>query len=175
MLPTTELEQSESRRKQFLPELDAAPAWKVDEVVLLACLDSGHWEQHTRSCCGTPVVHRGPTLGKGRCHSSNARGCSALPRPADRSCSPTRKSCRQPYQLHPRAAQSCRRNEPLKSMMSLDRGPLGGSSRDSRRTVRNRRHSVRASGHWAQEDAGHCWPCTPWGTDRSQTNHASWR
>ena len=42
------------------------------------------------------------------------------------------------------ATRSCKRNELLKSTMRLDKGPLGGSSQDSRRTARCKPHSAKA-------------------------------
>ena len=108
--------------------------WKIDEVRF----HSDRWKQHARSRYGTLVAYCGSTLGQSRRHSSNARTCSAVPGPADRICSSSRGSWRKSHQPHPpgyTVTQSCKRNDLLKSVMRLDKGPLRGSSRDSRRTA----------------------------------------
>ena len=90
----------------YLPNLDAAtPEWKVEEARLLASVSAVAWEQHPRSWCGTPSVHRGPTLGQSRSRPSCARACPAVPGPADRISSLMRKSWRMPYQPHPTGAR----------------------------------------------------------------------
>ena len=85
-------------------DLDAAPP--EYERGAFACLNlSGRWKQHARSRYGTPSVHRGPTLGQSRRHSSNARTCLAVSGSADRICSLSREFWCQPYQPHPSAAR----------------------------------------------------------------------
>ena len=80
MTPTTKLEQSELRRKHVIDNaagLDTAPPeWKIVEV-----------RSESLPLSGTPPVHRGPTLGQGRCYS-----CSAVPGSLDRNCAPLRES-----------------------------------------------------------------------------------
>ena len=60
------------------------------------------------------------------------------------------------------ATRSCKRNELLRSTTRLGKGPLRGSSRDSRRTVRSNRHSAQASPGSVTESAGHCESSPPW-------------
>ena len=95
-----------------------------------------------------PAVHRGPPPGQSRRHSSCARACSALPGPADRTCSLSRESWRLAVSTTSSrctATQSRRSNGLLKSTMRLEKGPLRGSSQDLRRTARSRPHSAQAS------------------------------
>ena len=132
----------------FPSNSDAAPPkWKIDEARLLA---SPQWPLGgtPSEFLWTPSVHRGPTLGQHRRHTSSARGSPALPGPADRICSPSRESWRQPYQTTSSectATQSCKRSEVLISTMRSDNGLLRGSSWDSRRTVWSKLHSAQTS------------------------------
>ena len=155
MIPTTKLESSKIRRNQ--KSSATSQTWTQLHPGAFAglCLYSGRWKQHGRSRCGTLAAHRGPTLG--RC---------TVPGPADRICFFFRESLgvsrvNHILRVHTR---SCKRNE----LMRLGRGPLRGSSRGSRRTVRSKRHSAQA-GHRAQEGAGHRRSCTSRCTHCSQT------
>ena len=74
-------------------DLDAAPLeWRIRDVQKMAKVSTVTAGSITLGVAvGPSTVHRGPALGQGRRHSSNARTRPPLPRPAHGICPPQRE------------------------------------------------------------------------------------
>ena len=146
-----------------LDDLDAAPPeWKIDDVRKTGhSLHTNRWEHHTRSCWdpNSPLrtnfwrrqTSSAPCMNEFTCVRTRRRNLLSYVKVLASVVSATSSECT--------ATRSCRRNEPLKSAMRSGKGPLSGSSQDSRRkcrSVRNRtqkrRETVRSTAHLGAEE-----------------------
>ena len=132
-----------------LDDLDAAPPeWKIDDVRKTGHgLHTNRWEHHTRSCCdpNSPLrtnfwrrqTSSAPCMNEFTCVRTRRRNLLSYVKVLASVVSATSSECT--------ATRSCRRNEPLKSAMRSGKGPLSGSTQDSRRTAWCKPHSAQVS------------------------------
>ena len=127
-----------SRNGQQMSAKSRQRKWKHEiQIALLTELD-------TWSGCWAATPHRGPALGQGRHHLSNARTSSAVSGPPDRICSPSNKQledCKDPGS-QTRQSQPSNTTAPLLEKKTVTTGTSQRSG-----TADSVRHAFKRSFH----------------------------
>ena len=162
----------------YVADLAAAPPeWKVDEVRKLASVSTAATGSNTRGVAAGPRQFIAEKL------QAKADAIRALHERVQLCQDPQTEFAllRESLGVSPvsitffgcTGTRSCKRNGLLTCMMRLGKGPWKGSSRDSRRTLRSKRHSAQAS--LGLDTGGHVTSRVQHTMEHSlQPNGASW-